>query len=63
MLIFSCILTLVECQSRTEDYISKRGDGVMYRTTPINRNKVLQGLQNLKFDDVENLCVAFSLLQ
>lgn len=26
----------------------------MYRTTPINRNKVLQGLQNLKFDDVEN---------
>lgn len=26
----------------------------MYRTTPINRNKVLQGLQNLKFDDVES---------
>jgi len=26
----------------------------MYKTTPINRNKVLQGLQNLKFDDIEN---------
>lgn len=34
--------------------ISKRGDGIMYRITPINRNKVLQGLQNLKFDDVES---------
>ena len=34
--------------------IRKRGDDIMYRTTPINRNKVLQGLQNLKFDDVES---------
>ena len=34
--------------------VSKRGDDIMYRTTPINRNKVLQGLQNLKFDDVES---------
>ena len=30
----------------------------MYKTSPINKNKVLSGLQNFTFDEIEEVAVA-----